>query len=274
MKRTAIAVWILVGLTLTAPSGFAQDLDSSETGLVNHRETTGVGFTLGIGPFASFRRMTLSGSLRDIDHLPGIYIGGIIDAGISIGTIKNYGTLRLVGRGGFASAKSSDQSGFLGRQAVTENTFMNVHLVLTRPLNSVFDIIFIAGGGATAFTVEPNPRYTGHRYVTLDIGAKAHYWFTRRGFVGGGMIVRPSLFTNQSDDADGPGRGFGINPTIDFGFRIIEPNKNDLASAVEMVLAYDLNYFNSAFPLSGRVGSDPTASDQSHMLSLALRYNL
>ncbi len=240
----------------------------------NRRKSTGVGLTLSVGPSVAFRRMQLKGSIREISHTPNLYIGGVLSLGLRLYSNRTFGHLLLAAEGGFGSAQNSDIDGQSGRPLVTENAFFTFHLVNEKPLSSDLDLRFLLGVGATSYVVEPNARYTGHRYLTVDIGTEIKWWTSSRFNTSLGAFIRPSFFTNQSSDADGEGSGFGAKLRTHLEYRLIAPKEKDLASSLDIRLQAEGEFFQSSFPLSGRVGSDPVSFEHHYLGMLALRYHL
>lgn len=240
----------------------------------NRKKTTGIGLTLSIGPSVAFRRMQLVGSIREIDHKPNLYFGGVLNLGLVVYSNRSFGHLILEGQGGFGSAQNSDIDGQRGRPLVTENTFFAFHLVNEKPLSSELDLRFLLGLGATSYIVEPNARYTGHRYLTVDIGTEIKWWTSPLFNTNLGAFIRPSFFTNQSSDADGEGAGIGAKLRAHLEYRLISPKEDNLASSLDIRFQAEGEFFQSSFPLSGRVGSDPISFEHHYLGLLALRYHL
>ncbi|GEM_PF-6346399 len=240
----------------------------------NRRKSSGLGLTLGIGPSIVLRRMTLSGSSRDISHVPNLYIGGVFAIGLKLYSNRSFGHLLLEAEGGFGSAQNAEIDFQAGRNLVTENAFFSFYLVNEKPLSSALDLRFLLGVGALSFTVEPNARYTGHRYITVDIGSEIKWWVSSTFNAGLGLAIRPSFFTDQSSDADGEGSGFGARLRSHLEYRIRAPKEKDLSNALDIRLQVEAEFFQSSFPLSGRVGADPISSDQHYMSVVSLRYHL
>ena len=128
--------------------------------------------------------------------------------------------------------------------------------------------------GATSFTVEPNPEYTGHRYLSLITHVGATKWLAGPFRVFGGLTLYPGLSTNQSAGGYGSARSFGGRLALGGAWRFYQPTPGDLFGTADLEARYTYTRVHTTYPETQALGDRPGSSDQSHALLLLISYSL
>lgn len=249
--------------------------DSPTTGAPDRRASSGLGFDLSLGALSTLRTMNFAGDLRRIEHRPGIYFGGVLRGRQTIATFGEANNNFLVEiEGGFGSAQSREAAAGIGRPLVTEHTYAHATSVLEKPLTPNLDFVLGLGLGATAFTVEPNPEYTGHRYFTLITHFGVTRWLAGPYRAFGGLTLYPGLSTNQSAGGYGSARSFGGRAELGGAWRFFQPTAGDMFGTAELEARYTYARFHTTYPETQALGDRPGSTDQAHTLVLMVSYSL
>lgn len=251
------------------------EVRDSEGRWADRRASTGLGFDLGLGALATLRRMTFAGQNRTIEHRPAPYIGGALRGRQTLATWgeRNQNFLVEV-EGGYASAKNSEPEPGSAVLLVTEHTYGRATGVYESPLNPTLDLVLGLGVGATSFTVKPNPRYTGHRYIELVAHFGLTQWLEGPFRVAGGITFFPGLSTNQSAGGYGSVRSFGGRGELGGAWRFYQPDEGDMFGTAEVEARYSYTRYHSTYPETQALGDLPGSTDQSHAVVLLLNYSL
>ncbi len=242
---------------------------------VDRRQTSGLGFQLSLGGLAAFRRMRLSGTTDAIDHEPGFYLGAALRGSQLIYSWSETKSHFMVdAEAGFGSARDTQVEPALGRPLVTEHSFLFVTGVFEKPLLADLDLRIGLGAGALSFTIEANPDYTGHRYLSLVGHFGVLKWTDGPFRYGGGISVFPGLRTDQSDGKYGSARSFGARGELHGTWRFYQPEEDDLFGTAELVGRYTYARFRSTYPETQLVGDRVGSRDDQHTLTVFLAYHL
>lgn len=242
---------------------------------VDRRVSSGLGFQLTLGALAGIRRMSFAGSTREIVHSPGPYVGGVLEGSQLVWTFDETKSHFLVeAEAGYATAKDTEPDPNLNRPLASEHAYLYLTGVLEKPLSQTVDLRLGLGAGAQSFTVQPNPRYTGHRYLTLVAHFGAVKWLDKGFRAGGGITFFPGIATNQSDGGYGAARSFGGRGEAHGTWRFFQPDAGDMFGTAEATLRYSLTRFRTTMPTTQAVGDQAGSDDTQHILSLMVSYFL
>lgn len=243
--------------------------------MLNRRQTSGLGFTLGLGALSTLRRMTFAGTDHTIRHQPGIYLGGALKASqlvLTFDTLKSH--LLVEAEGGYGSAKNADVEPALGRPLTTEHAYLLVLGMFEQPIHRDVDLRLGLGLSALSFTVEQNPQYTGHRYIALAASFGANYWLSKKVHAGGSLVFYPGISTNQSSGDYGAARSFGGRAEAHISWRFLQPEPPDLFASAQIGTRYALTRYQTTMPETQVLGDLAATADTSHTLTITLSYNL
>lgn len=241
----------------------------------DRRQTSGLGFTLSVGGLTTFRRMKFSGTDATIRHTPDLYFGGIISASMLVLTVdSSKAHLLIEGEGGYGAAKNADVEPALGRPLTTEHAYLLLLAMYEQPLVENVDLRLGLGFSALSYTVEPNPQYTGHRYLSVAASFGANYWLSKKVYAGGSLTFFPGVSTNQSAGDYGTAQSFGGRGEAHINWRFIQPEPPDLFGSAQVGARYSYTRFQTTLPETQVLGDLAGTGDSAHTLTLTLSYNL
>ncbi len=241
----------------------------------NRRLSSGLGFTLTLGGLATLRRMEFAGTDHRIAHQPGLYLGGVIGAVQQLWMLKKSKShVLLEAEGGFGSAKNGSVEPALGRALTTEHAYLLVLGVFEKPIHPTVDLRLGLGLSALSYTVESNPEYTGHRYLSLAASFGAAYWMSTKTKIGANIVFLPGLSTNQSAGGYGSARSFGGRFEPYISWRFLQPEPPDRFGSAEFGVRYSYARFQTSMPETQALGDLARTSDAAHTLTLGVSYNL
>lgn len=230
-----------------------------------------------IGALASTRALELTGDLDTLQHKPGTYVGGALGLDIFLKRFDDINaSLGLSINGGYAGAKNAEVSPDIGREPITEIMYGSATVSLVRNISSSFWLETGAGVQLTSILVEPNFRYTGHRYISALVRVAAQKGVANNRFLlGGGINLLPNLSTNQSNGADGEASAFGVEANARVGVNLMNDNVNVRQSKLGLFLEYTYRRFASQYPEDNRFGAiGARGVDTQNALQLSLQYSL
>ena len=231
-------------------------------------------FRMALGPLSALRKMTFEGNEETVTHAPQPYIGGAIALA---GTLWRDAELRAslefdfeVGYGVAKNRKLDDGS---GPTPVTELTYGHGRVFLNRRLGSDFKIGVGTGLRASSVVVQPNPIYTGHRYVAADTAAGLH-WFglSEKLDVSAEVGAAPVFALDNSDSGHGEGTAFGARAQAQLRWApALEASDADLRN-LRLLFRYRFQRFRSQFPLSFLGSNGAVSVDNQHILAVMVEY--
>lgn len=229
------------------------------SGLIDER------FRLRVGALIGQRNLEMSGDAGafNLGHQsPFLGFGGRLD-----GALANFGSSALGFRvfGGYAPFTTIFRGDVEYGSAFAR---IGAELRYLLPLAPTLRLDLFGGAEATSVTIEQNPSYTGHRYISGRAGAGV---FFKAGPVdlhlGGGVL--PVFATNNSDDAYGStdfNLGYEANAGLEFA----------ITEAIAASIDYTLHYYGPEYsePVL-EVGDGPIASsDLMHLGLISIGYAL
>ncbi len=277
-RRHILPVALLLALLATAVphlADAAEDDEAEETAWTSRREASGLGFDLSVGGLGTIRSFRFSGERETIEHHPTPYLGGMGRGRLTLATFgERHANLLVEVEGGYGSARNRAPEPGTSILLVTEHTYLHALALLERPLTPSLDLNLGLGAGATSFTIKPNPRYTGHRYINLIAQFGVTRWFAAPFRISGGMTLYPGISTNQSDGGYGAVRSFGGRLDLTGGWRFFQPTPGDASGSADLDLRYSYTRFQSTYPETQALGDLATSHDQSHTITLMVTYAL
>lgn len=231
-------------------------------------------FRFSVGPLGASRRMTFGGDRNDIAHRPPPYFGGWLEASGALAHFEPVAaTLRLHTSLGYGVSKSDAGPAPAGETLVTELMFGGARLLLFRQLAGRLHVGVGAGFRATSVILQPNPSYTGHRYLAAETGLRTR-WRAIPGLltVVAEAAAHPVFTTSNSDGAHGPGRSFGGRAGGDLVWRLAPAAAKPGLRRLRLVAAYRFQRYRSQFPRSPVGGNGGTAVDNQHMAALRFAF--
>lgn len=233
-------------------------------------------FRLALGPMGATRTMDFEGSSETISHRPPPYVGGRVEASGTLSRFEELGaTLQLDTDLGYGVAKSDGALAPTRDALSTELMTAGVRLFLLRELANRLHAGFGAGVQATSVIVQPNPTYTGHRYIAAETGLRVQ-WRALPGLltVVADAAAHPVFTTDNSDGAHGPGRAFGGRASGEFVWHLAPAATDSGLRKFRLVVAYRYQRYRSQFPRSSAGTGGAVGIDNQHIAALLFEYAL
>jgi len=252
-------------------TGSSADLDMPDLDVPTDRADP---LRLSAGPFAASRHLSFEGDDRTIRHRPPPYVGGWIDASVPLKYFDDLeAELRLQVSFGYGFTRSGVEPGLSSRELATELMVGGSRLYLFRRLADRVRAAVGLGFQATSVVVDPNPIYTGHRYLAADTGIRIR-WNILPGLLTGlvDLAAQPVFATANSDGAHGPGRAFGVRSGAELAWHVASAAEQPTLRRLRLVAAYRHQRYRSQFPRSplGSVGG--TGVDTQHIGAIRLEF--
>jgi hypothetical protein len=206
-----------------------------------------------------------SGSLR---HAPTPYAGAMFQVAGRVATFRELDAfLVLDAEIGYGLARSTDLG---GDRPSTELTYGGARATLYRQLAERVTLGLGAGLQATSFTVSPNPTYTGHRYLAVDLALRARWEALEDLFrLEADIGAYPLFAVNQSDGAYGDSNGFGVRLE---GEAVWYPAPN--LPGLHLSALYRYQRYRAQFPVSPIGTRGGISIDNQHIGALLIGYEL
>jgi len=233
---------------------------------------------LGVGFAASLRSLFVNTAEIGSDpayfeHTPPLYLGGMVDAQVRLSRFaEGRGAVGLWFEGRYGTTRDAQALPVVNRTPITDHTLGLGALTVVRKIrpNTEFRVD-LGAQGASFIVVDPNPIYTGHRYLTGVLGVS----LTQR--LGGvapltlRAMALPNIATNESGGAGGDAQTFGVRAGADLSFYLLK--RED--SAADITLRYDYQRFRTQYRDNTRYGDNGgTTEDDQHLVSVMVRYGL
>ncbi|MEM1349071.1 MAG: hypothetical protein AAGI01_10980 [Myxococcota bacterium] len=277
------AVWLTAfALAFSPLDAFAQDsLEQGEAGVSEYvppADAVLPAVRVGVGASASLRSLFVNTSELGSDpayfeHTPPPYLGGMLDVQIRLGRFADgRGAIGLWFEGRYGATRDASELPAVGRTPLTDHTLGLGALTLARKLRPNTELRVDLGVQGTSFIItDPNPIYTGHRYLTALAGVSLTQ--TLGGVVP--LTLRamslPNIATNESGGAGGGAQTFGVRAGADLGVYLMRTSD----SALDLTLRYDYQRFRTQYRDNTRYGENGgVTEDDQHLLSVLLCYAL
>lgn len=231
-------------------------------------------FRLAVGPLSSFRAMTFEGNTRTVAHRPDPYLG--VFAHVS-GVIWHFDKLDAFLsaelEAGYGLTRSETFHPTSGRAPTTELGLGTARLYLDRRLSD--HVLFGVGTGlsATSHTIEPNPVYTGHRYVSADMALRLQWLemtdsldLTLEG------SLQPVIAVDNSSSGHGEGTAFGVRGGAELAWQPAGPSADRALRNIRLLFRYRYQRFRGQFPVSFLGSRGAVSVDNQHMALLMIGY--
>jgi hypothetical protein len=211
-----------------------------------------------------------------LNHRPPPYVGGRIEASGTLSRFEDLGaTLQLHTDLGYGVATSDGAIAPNREQLSTELMTAGARLYILRELTNRFHAGFGAGAQATSVIVQPNPTYTGHRYIAAETGLRIQ-WRALPGLLSviADAAVHPVFATDNSDGAHGPGRAFGGRASGELVWHLAPGARTSDLRNFRLVVAYRYQRYRSQFPQSPTSTNGAVGVDNQHIAALLFEYAL
>ena len=224
-----------------------------------------------VGPLAAGRTMTFEGDSGTIRHSPSPYVGGMMRISARVGTLpKLEGFVVVDGELGYGLGRSPNLETDGPSNPSTELTYGGANVSLYRQLGETVYLGLGAGFQATSFTVSPNPRYTGHRYLAVDLSIRTRWEVVEDVFrLNGDVGAFPLFAVDQSDGAYGDATGFGVRLE---GEAVWYPASN--LPGLHLSALYRYQRYRAQFPISPIGTRGGISIDNQHLGALLIGYEL
>ncbi len=270
-------VWLLVPALATAgEEGAGGTGSASAADLPELRAPTREPprFRLAIGPLTAVRTMRFEGDADTITHRPEPYLGGWITASGRLwhdADLEAFVTADLeVGHG---VARNSTYDPTPGPPPSTELTVGGARLSLDRRLGARLLVGLGLGATATSVTLEPNPRYTGHRYLAAEAAVRVQ-WLEALEAVDVTLELGPRhvVSLDNSEDGHGEGTGFGLRAEGEITWRPAPEASSEGLRHLRLIGRYRYQRYRSQFPTSFLGSRGAVSVDDQHLGLLLIGY--
>lgn len=252
--------------------------DSEEPSRPHRGLTNAPPFSVTISPMAHIRRLNLRAADGPAEHAPGL-MGGIaldtstlllwdpdlqarahleVDASLARGRTAAYG-----GRSNAGHPLTTTFSSATARLAVSRRIVRHLRLSLA------------AGGSAFSWVLAPNSAYTGHRYITANVGMGLHLQMPGLpARLHGKLSGLPVIGVDVSGGQHGEGIGFGGRAELRGEWAPLAATDGDHPGRLLVHTSLSYTRFRSRFPASPLDPGGATSIDQSATLAVGVGYDL
>lgn len=267
-KRTApaAATCLILGLLLVGQTGRAEEPPPS----LQPPRIAPPTFRLEFGPTTGTRAMTFEGTLRTVEHRPFAFTGVDASATATLATLSSIdGFLVAELDGGYAVTAARLEPD--GPQLRSEYSTLGLRSWIVRRTGETTAVGLGPGFRASSVVLQPNPTYTGHRYLAASVGLRTR-WRPAGGRLTLGLEVDalPVVATDVSDGGHGPARAFGVRATPSADWRIAPASRNDLLRRLHFALDYRYERFRTQLPEAPLGTHGGVSADNLHFVTLAL----
>jgi hypothetical protein len=261
----------LAALAIIAVCTLPVSLHAQETDALEDPDHAPPRLSVSVGPLTAGRTMNFEGDSGSIRHAPTPYAGAMFRAAGRLATFPELEAhLVLDAEIGYALARSTNLEVQGPSNPSTEFTYGGGRLTLYRQLGERVLLGLGAGLQATSFTVSPNPTYTGHRYLAVDLAVRARWNVVEDIFrLKGDLGAYPLFGVDQSDGAYGDATGFGIRLE---GEAVWYPAPN--LPGLHLSALYRYQRYRAQFPISPIGTRGGISIDNQHIGSVLLGYEL
>jgi len=281
-------IWLFVAAATPAPSMAAAadeaDAGGEETesadqtdeadGAADDQDTAP--FRIALGPLSALRRMTFEGNEREVVHTPQPYFGGAVtitgtvwrdaDLGASLGYDLDLG---------YGVAKNANFAADAAPTPVTEISYGTGRMLLNRRLGGDFQLGIGAGMRAASVVVQPNPIYTGHRYLAADLSFRVRWFGIADNLMLAGEVGTSPVFAlDNSDAGHGEGSAFGARVQTQLRWAPAPESSNAELRNLRVLFRYRYERFRSQFPVSFLGTNGAHSVDNQHIAALMLEYTI
>jgi hypothetical protein len=233
-----------------------------------------LGFDIEFGGIMLERSMSLRVDAETVEHRPAPYLGAYVRSSLELADFEELdATLVLDGEFGYGVSRNSTVSEELGREAITQFSMGGGTLGIERRLSDQLSLSVAVGSHTTAFVVEANSTYTGHRYIAGEAAVGLDWLGASVPLaVEVELAALPVFGLNQSSGGYGDGRAFGGRAQGGIGWNFLERDVESGYAGGRLMLRYRYHRFRALFP-ERRISLEGGASvDQQHGLVLTVGY--
>ena len=231
-------------------------------------------FRLAVGPLSSIRAMTFEGDTRTVEHRPNPYVGAFVSVSGVIWHIEKLDAfLSAKLEAGYGLTRSETFQPASDRSPTTEFGLGTGRLYLDRRLSP--HILFGIGTGlsATSLTIEPNPVYTGHRYVSVDTALRLQWLeMTDRLDLTLEGSLQPVVALDNSSSGHGEGTAFGVRGGAELAWQPAGESADRAVRNIRLLFRYRYQRFRGQFPVSFLGSRGAVSVDNQHMALLMMGY--
>ncbi len=227
-----------------------------------------------LGPFVAMRSMTFEGDARTITHRPQPYRGAALSAAFRLAEVDQL-DLALLAEGEleYGAARNRELNPRGGPSPRTELAVVGGQLTVHRTISSTLGLGIGLGFQSTSVTIEPNRRYTGHQYLSVDVGAELRgYAFQDHLSYALEAGVLPVVATDNSNDTHGPSSSFGARGALEAAWVPFADARPRIKRGWRLVARYRYQRFRSQFPVSPIGLQGGISVDRQHRVALSIGY--
>lgn len=231
-------------------------------------------FRLEVGPVGGARSMEFRGDRETIAHRPLSFRGVTASATSRLATFPAVDGFLVAGIDGSYAITAAPLEPELGGALRSEFAAGAVRLWVVRRSGAAVTVGVGPGLRASSVVLQPNPKYTGHRYVAASAGARLRWRLLGdRLLLGLELDALPVVAADASDGGHGPARSFGARAAPSIDWRFAPAARMELLRRLHLGLDYRYQRFRTQFPDASLGTHGAVSTDNLHFVSLAVGWS-